>query len=423
MAQGLFARWWGSTKMRLTDTAWSAWFGTGNYADKVVTIDTALTLSTVWSCVRLISETIGYLPLNLYERSSGRRVVAEKHAIHNLIHRQPNGFQTPSEFWEGMVASLALQGMAYAPKTYNGAKDVISLSPWDPCKAEPWRDLSGKLWYRVHFADGRFDEHVDPKDMFVVKGFTDNRDPDLGMSAITYGRQTFGGSIAIEEATAKTFKKGLVPAGYFQLENPAIKLDEDKRAQLHKVLKEFVDGSDASKQLLLEAGLSWKAMNLTPEDAQMLATRAFNVEEICRWFRVPPFMIGHTEKVTSWGTGMEQQMLGFVNFTLMPYLTRIEQAINLRLLSVEDRGRYYAKFSVEGLLRGDSAARAALYASAAQNGWMTRNEIRELEDWDALGAQGDIATVQSQLVPLDMLRQVALKPSSGVAAPQQPPGG
>lgn len=151
--------------------------------------------------------------------------------------------------------------------------------------------------------------------------------------------------------------------------------------------------------------MEYQPLSMNPDDAQMLQTRAFHVEEICRWFRVPPFMVGHSEKSTSWGTGLEQQMLGFLTFALRPYLSRIEQGIKKSLLPPAERAKYHAEFSLEGLMRADSAGRAALYASAAQNGWMTRNEIRELENWPPVDG-GDELTVQSNLVPISLLGKI-----------------
>lgn len=151
----------------------------------------------------------------------------------------------------------------------------------------------------------------------------------------------------------------------------------------------------------MEAG----TIGINPADAQLLESRAFSVEEICRWFRVPPFMVGHSEKSTSWGTGIEQQMIGFLTFTLAPWLRRIEQAISKDLLSPAERLRYYPKFSVEGLLRADSAARAAFYSAMVNNGIYTRDEVRELEDREPMGGNAAVLTVQTALAPLDSLGQ------------------
>lgn len=421
----IFQKWFGQ-RIGLTESGfWGAFFGGSNWAQKPVTIDTALQLSTVWACVRLLAGTIATLPLNLYERTATGQVVATRHTLQTLLHVSPNADQTPLEFIEGLVASIALQGMGYALKDINGAGEVSSLIPWDPDKIRPVRLPDGRLVYRTNFPDGT-QKDLPPERVFVVKGFMNGANRDVGLSVIQYGTQTFGNALATEETVGRTFANGLTSAGYFQLDNPAIKLDAEKRAQLQAVLDNFAGTTNAGKQILLEAGLSWKPMNLSPKDAEMLAERGFNVEEICRWFQVPPFMIGHTEKTTSWGTGLEQQILGFQKFVLNTYLKRIEEAINLRLLKPEERGRFFAKFSIEGLLRGDSAARAALYSSSGQNGWMNRDEIRELEDWPAIGPKGggQVFTVQANL--MDLSQMPGHKPAAGNTpreTPATPPGG
>jgi len=418
---GLDLSGWRGKGIGLTDGGfWSKFFGGPNAAGQVVTLDTALTLSTVWSCVRLISETIATLPLNLYERDGERRKVATGHTLQSVLHVSPNFEDTPVEFWEGVVASIALQGISVSLRDVNGAGDVSGLRT--PRSCYPVRDSNQRLLYRTTFLDGR-QLDLQPNQVFAIKGFSDGRRSDTGLSAIRYGAQTFGNAQAVEESVGKTFQNGIQSSGFFQLDNPAIKLDDEKRKQIQKVLDEFTGSTNAGKKMLLEAGLSYKDMNLNPEDAQMLQTRAFNVEEICRWFRVPPFMIGHTEKVTSWGTGLEQQMLGFVAFCLAPYLTRIEQAINKRLLKTGEQGRFYAKFSLEGLLRGDMEARAAFYASALQNGWMNRDDVRALEDWDLIGPLlgGEFFTIQSNLILLGDAAKMADKPGSPTIAPTPPP--
>lgn len=413
---------WFGKSIKLTDGGfWSKFFGAGNAAGQVVTLDTALTLSTVWSCVRLISETIATLPLNLYETDGVRRRVAVGHTLQSVLHVSPNAEDTPVEYWEGVVAAIALQGISISLKDKNGVGDVSGLRV--PVNSRPVRDSNQRLLYRTTFLGGQ-QLDLQPDEVFAIKGFSDGRRSDVGLSAIRYGAQTFGNSQAVEESVGKTFANGIQSSGFFQLDNPAIKLDAEKRKQIQDVLNEYVGSDKAGKKMLLEAGLSYKDMNLKPEDAQMLQTRAFNVEEICRWFRVPPFMIGHTEKVTSWGTGLEQQMLGFVAFCLAPYLTRIEQAINKRLLKTGERGRFYAKFSLEGLLRGDMKARAEFYQSALQNGWMTRAQVAALEDWDAISPLlgGDLYTIQSNLIVLSDVTKMADKPSLGSQPAPAKPG-
>jgi HK97 family phage portal protein len=169
------------------------------------------------------------------------------------------------------------------------------------------------------------------------------------------------------------------------------------------MIAQFAGSVNAGKTMVLEAGMKYQQVSMTPEDAQMLQTRAFNVEEICRWFRVPPFMVGHTEKTTSWGTGIEQQMIGFLTFTLLPWIKRIEQSINRWLLKANERRVYFAKFNPEGLLRADSAARAAFYSTMTQNGIMDRDECREKENLPKRGGNAAELTVQSNMLPIDKL--------------------
>lgn len=380
----------------------------GNYAQKDVNVDSVLNLSTDWACKRLISGTIATLPLHIMQRGEGnRRRLAPEHPVAEILRGTPNANQTPVEFMEGMVASLVGRGMGYALKDTLG-KDLSGLRPWDYDRCVPTRNERGVLFYRVTYRDGTQDD-IAPERLFVLKGFTDNREPDLGLSALAYGRQTFGNAIAVEEAVGRQYAKGLKQPGFFYTENPAARLDGEKREQFQKIIDAFTGSQNAGATMLLEGGFKWQSMGINPADFEMLATRAFNVEEICRWYQVPPMMIGHTDKMTSWPGGQEGMRMDFRDFCLMPYLTRIEQAINARLLTKEDRrAGYYAKFSSEGLLRGNTEARAGLYSSALQNGWMTRDEVRELEEWDQIeGAGGDLLTVQQNLTPLAMLQDEA----------------
>ena len=152
--------------------------------------------------------------------------------------------------------------------------------------------------------------------------------------------------------------------------------------------------------MVLEGGTTWQSLSINPEDAQMLESRRFSVEEICRFFGVPPHMVGHTENSTSWGTGLEQQTLAFQKFTLRRRLKRIEQAVNKQLVSEGDRVRgLFVEFNLEGLLRGDSASRSNFYQSGLSNGWMTINEVRRLENLPPVSG-GDTPRMQMQNVPI-----------------------
>lgn len=403
-----FRDWVGKTFRISGPIPFGAFFSGANYAQKTVTTDTVLNLSAAWACQRLISGTIATLPLHIMQRDDdGKRSLAKSHPVSEVLRGQPNANQTPVEFMEGMVASLCGRGMGYALKdTLN--RDLTGLRPWDYDRCEPMRTTRGALYYKVTYRDGT-QEEMDPERVFVLKGFTDNREPDIGLSTIAYGRQTFGNAIAVEEAVGRQYARGLKQPGFFYTENPAARLDGPKREQFQAIIDAHTASQNPGAQLLLEGGFKWQSMQINPSDFEMLATRAFNIEDVCRWFQVPPMMIGHTDKMTSWPGGQEGMRKDFRDFCLMPYLTRIEQAINTRLLTREDRAKgLYAKFSSEGLLRGNTEARAALYSSALQNGWMTRDEVRELEEWDQIeGDGGDLLTVQQNLTPLSMLQEEA----------------
>lgn len=377
-------------------------------AGKSVTPDTALSLSTAWACVRLLSETIGTLPLGVYARQGEDKAPVRDHALYEMLHDSPNADQTAAEFWEGMVACLGLWGNGYAEKGFMGSR-LVSLTPLRPDLMRVYRDESGRRKYR--YSDPKGQRVLDEDAVFHLRGF--GVGGDTGLSPISYARQTMGTALAADEVAAKFFGSGLQLSGFIDSGQP--KLRPDQREDIAKLFERFMGSSNAGKLMVLEAGMKYLPLGMNPEDAQLLATRAFHVEEICRWFRVPPFMVGHTEKTTSWGTGLEQQMIGFLTFSLRPYLTRIEQAVKKQLIAPAERKTLSVEFNLEGLLRADSQGRAALYSTFAQNGISSRNEIRARENL-ARREGGDSLTVQSNLLPLDQLGQQparAVQPAPG----------
>lgn len=362
-------------------------------AGKIVSVDTALEIATVWACVRLLSETIATLPLMLYRTDdTGGRTVAADHALYSLLHDEPNADLTAVEFWEGVVLSLCLPGNAYARKERMGRR-LVALTPLAADRVAVRRRDDGRREYVHSDRDGR--QVYDEDDIFHVRGF--GSAGDVGLSPIAYARQSLGAAMAADEHAAALFANGVQPSGVLTIDQV---LDADQRREVRENIVAPMAGSgNAGSLFVLEAGMKFQAISMTPEDAQFLQTRSFHVEEICRWFRVPPFMVGHTEKTTSWGTGLEQQMIGFLTFGLRPYLSRIEQAIKRSLIVPEERRRLTPEFKVEGLLRADSKARADFYATMVQNGIMDRNEVRRLENLPPRPG-ADALTVQSQNVPL-----------------------
>lgn len=355
---------------------------------------TVMQLDAVWGCVRLIAETIAALPLGMYERTgkAGRKYAGD-HPLHFIIHDQPNVDSTAVVFWEAFVASMLLRGAGRAEKLMIGER-VVGLSFLDPSKFVRRRDVDGRVRDYYPRADGSLRE-IPRSKLFEVPGFTLNgRD---GVSVIAYGAKVFGGAMAAERAATRVFTTGLLQTIYYKV---AAFLKDTQRKEFRENVLGTVERGETP---LLEGGTEMASVGIKPEDAQLLASRGYGVEMICRWFRVDPTMIGHGEKASNWGTGLEQKMIGFLTFTLSPLLVRIEQGINKDLLSVGDRVRFYAKFAIEGLLRADSAARAAFYSVMVNNGVLTRDEVRELEEREPMGGNAAVLTVQSAMIPLDSM--------------------
>lgn len=389
---------WLGVPIHLTDGAfWSEYFGSSSAAGVPVNHQTVLKLSAAWSCVRLISETISTLPLSMYEKTSTGKRVASQHPLQFILHDQPNADTTAAVHWEASVAAMLLRGNARCEKLMIAGR-LVGLQFLHPDRLTSFRRDGVKVW-RYTDEDGLQREIVNER-IWSIPGFSlDGKD---GVSVIGYGAEVFGAAIGADRAASSTFAKGLLPTTAITF--PAV-LKPDQRDDARKTLEALSGAVNAGRPVILEAGSEIKTVGINPADAQLLESRAFSVEEICRWFRVPPFMVGHSEKSTSWGTGIEQQMIGFLTFTLGPWLRRIEQAISKDLLTPVERLRYYPKFAVEGLLRADSAGRAAFYAAMVNNGILTRDEVRELEDREPMGGNAAVLTVQTALAPLDKLGQ------------------
>lgn len=403
---------WGSRrKVKLTDPGVPrmdhAWAGHS------VTPDTAMQRSAAWACVRLNARTIGSLPIKVYERTTdGSRREAVKHPLTALLRSSPNHEQSPMEFWEGMATALNLRGNAFAEKKQLGGR-LVGIVPLDPDRVTVYRNPDGVRRYRVYDRSGG--RELSENDVFHLRGF--GAGGDVGLSPIGYGRQSLSTAAAADEVAGRTFDGGLQVAGFVE-DQPGARTTQDQRQDLIQLFDKFSGSQRAGKVMPLPPGFTFKALNMSPEDAQLLESRRFNIEEICRWFGVFPILVGHAaDGQTMWGTGVEQINLAWLTLYLGPELQRIEQAIEKQLLSPVDRERFYVEFNVDALLRADSAGRAALYSSAGQNGWMDRNEIRGKEN---LGPRdgGDILTVQSNLIPLAQVGRTPPRPTQ--PAPGEP---
>ncbi|WP_312619068.1 phage portal protein [Agrobacterium pusense] len=363
-------------------------------AGELVTDGTALSLSAVWACVNLLAGTIASLPLMVYRTDAqGKRTLARDHRLYRVLHDSPNYDQTAVDFWEFVSASLELWGNAYARIERSGGQ-VSGLHPVAPNLVSVRRLSNGSIEYRWT-EDGKSYVETDGA-MMHIRGFGGN--PLGGMSTLHFGRNTFSLARAVDRSAGSTFKNGLRPSGVLTF--AAWLSPEQREIAKTNLVENYLGAMNSGRPLILEGDTKWQQLTITPEDAQMLESRSFSVEEICRFFGVPPHMVGRTEKSTSWGTGLEQQTLAFQKFTLRRRLKRIEQALEKQLLTANDRvNGITIEFNIEGLLRADSAARASFYAIMVQNGIYTRNEVRALENMPPKEGADDL-TVQSQNVPV-----------------------
>lgn len=405
----------------LTDTRLVSWMGGGpTYSGEVVSPRTSLQIGTVYACSRLIAQTIATLPCQLYKSDKeGRGKLARDHPLYVLLHDQPNLEMTAVTFWEAVVACVLLWGNAYIAIQRLGNR-VVALEPMVPDRLTARRNTDNSITYFYTWL-GKITE-LQEEEVMHIKGFT--LDGVNGLSIVGQARETLGISLAADKSAASFFRNGMKPSMVFTIDKPML---EQQRKRFDEDVKDKLVGAiNSGGWALLENGMKAEAISMKPEDAQLLATRAFAVEEVCRWFGVQPVMIGHMEKSTAWGTGLEQMNLWFLTYTLRPLLKSIEQSVRMNLLNPGEKNAYYAEFNVDALLRADSAGRAALMQTMATNGLRTRNELRALDNVAPL-AGGDDLTVQSNLIPIQLLGKEAqfriLKPlDPGFTPTGTPPG-
>ena len=347
----------------------------GSSAGKSVTERSAMQMTAVYACVRILSESIAGLPLHLYRyNDSGGKEKAIDHPLYLLLHDEPNPEMSSFIFRETLMTHLLLWGNAYAQIIRNGKGEVIALYPLMPNKMTVSRDEKGQLYYTYQKSQEELPKNnsytvtLYPQDVLHIPGL--GFDGLVGYSPIAMAKNAIGLAIATEEYGSKFFANGAQPSGV--LEHPGTLKDP---ARIRESWQNTFGGSgNANKIAVLEEGMKYTPISISPEQAQFLETRKFQINEIARIFRVPPHMIGDLEKSSF--NNIEQQSLEFVKYTLEPWVVRWEQTIHRTLLSQEEKKTYFAKFNLEELLRGDYKSRMDGYAIARQNGWMSANDIR-----------------------------------------------
>lgn len=364
----------------------------------------ALQLSAVWSCVRLISESVACLPLGFYERTAdSREALPESHDLVRLLKRHPNQIMTDVEFREAMTTQLVLWGNGYARIDRRADGTPTNLTPLIPGKMDVIRRGMNGVYYEYYSDTGI--ETYQKRDIFHLKGFS--AEGVIGFSPLALARQSMGLSVAAEQYSAGAFRRGGRPLGTLNFEKF---LTNEQRAAARDIYEDITSGAmNNARSWVLEGGTTYTPISIPPDDLQMLQSRQFQLGEIARFFRVPSHLINDSEKATSWGSGLEQLDLGFLKYTLTPYLKRWETTIRDSLMRPVEQQRLIVEHNVEGMLRTDSKARAEFYSSMAQNGLMTRNEIRKKENLPMVDG-ADSLTVQVNLTPLEGLGELPPEP-------------
>jgi len=344
----------------------------------------AMQISTVYACVRLLSESVAGLPLHLYKYTgkNGEKEMATDHPLYKILYRQPNPEMTSFTFREVLMTSLLLWGNAYAQIIRDGKNGILALYPLSPENVEVDRDNGGNIYYIYSaYTDevpGETNKQIilQREDMFHIPGLGFNG--LVGFSPIAMMKNALGSTMAVEKFGSAFFRNGAQPSGV--LEHPGTLKDPAKIRENWSAV--YGGANNAHKVAVLEEGMQYKPISLNPQDSQFLETKKFSVDEICRIFRVPPHMVQDLEHATF--SNIEHQSLDFVVHSLMPWLIRFEQGIVKDLLLEDEQDEYFPKFNVDGLLRGDYQSRMNGYATGFANGFLSPNDIRRLENLDPI---------------------------------------
>ena len=380
-----------------------AFFFGGTAAGQAVNERTAMQMSAVYACVRILSEAIAALPLHFYRyNAKGGKEKALDHPLYVLLHDEPNPEMSAFSFRETLMTHLLLWGNAYAQIIRNGRGEVLALYPLMPDRMVVDRDAHGHIYYTYTRSDADVNTLgkassvlLWPEDVFHIPGL--GFDGLVGYSPIAMAKRAVGLGLACDEYGASFYANGAQPGGV--LEHPGVVKNPQRVRESWNAI--YQGAKNAHKVAILEEGMSYKPISVNPQEAQFLETRKYQIDEIARIFRVPPHMVGDLDKSSF--SNIEQQSLEFVKYTLAPWIARWEQTIHRTLLLPEEKARHFARFNVEGLLRGDYQSRMNGYAVARQNGWMSANDIRELENLDRIPeeAGGDLYLINGNMTKLE----------------------
>ena len=369
--------------------------------------DGALQIDAVWACIDRRATTIASLPFFAYETVDGQKTLARTSRLYSLLHESPNSRMTPFEFWRAMMMNHDLRGNAYARIDRLGG-EAVALWPMPADQVRSFVLPDGEMVYEY-----RIDGDIAILSESNVLHLKNLGNGTTGLAKLEFMRSTTDEVAKAQGAATKVFGNSGKPTAVLMIDSA---LTPAQREGLRANYGELSSGS-TQRLAVLEANMKYQQLSLSPADQQLLETRKYGVEQICRWFDVPPVLVHHSN-VTTWGSGVEQIIDGFHKFTVRPMLVNIEQAVRKRVMTPKQRASMSIEFSLDALLRGNAKDRAEIAAKKVQNGLATRNEMRQLENEKPIDG-GDVLTVQTNLLPIDMLGKV--QPKGGVDASAQDP--
>ena len=387
---------------KAADAGYSFLFGRTT-SGKPVNERTAMQTTAVYACVRILAEAVASLPLHVYEyQDDGGKKLVHDHPLYYLLHDEPNPEMTSFVFRETLMSHLLIWGNAYAQIIRDGAGRVLGLYPLLPDKMDVQRDDRGNIYYvysRNSDENPMFKEYGDirlkAEDVLHIPGL--GFDGLIGYSPIAMAKNAVGMTLACEEYGASFFANGANPGGV--LEHPGVLKDPSKVRESWNSVYRGVN--NAHKIAVLEEGMKYQQIGIPPEEAQFLETRKFQINEIARLYRIPPHMVGDLDKSSF--SNIEQQSLEFVKYTLDPWVIRWEQSLQRSLLLPGEKGKYFIKLNVDGLLRGDYQSRMNGYAVGRQNGWFSANDIREMENMNPIPDEqgGNLYLINAAMTKLE----------------------
>jgi len=340
---------------------------------------TAMQTAAVYACIRVLSEAIASLPLQLYKYNGKGAVVADDHPLYDVLHSVPNAEMTSFVFRETLMSHLLLYGNAYAQIIRDSTGQIKELYPLLPDKMDVSRNEAGEIYYT--YWREKDEANSEDKGSGVTLRYDEvlhipglSFDGLTGYSPIALAKNVIGMAIATEDYGAAFFRNGATPGGI--LEHPG-SLNKEAPEEIRNTWEGLFVGKGAHRIAVLEDGMKFHVVGIPPDQAQFLETRRYQLNEIARIFRVPPHMIGDLERSTF--SNIEQQSLEFLKYSVDPWLKRWEQQMEKTLLTPAERKTHEIRFNVDGLLRGDYMTRMRGFAIARQNGWMSANEIRSLD--------------------------------------------